>query len=64
MGENIKYRFINCETGNVIYYISMPYSECAFPETLENIRRKLAYEKNMYVEKIYYTAYSETDFEE
>jgi len=65
MDRNLKYyKFINGETGNVIYFISLPVDECNTAEKLEDIRKKLAYEKEMFLGNIYYSSFSEIDFEE
>ena len=65
MDKNLKYyKFINGETGNVIYFISLSVDECNPKEKLENIRKQLAYEKEMFLGNIYYSSYSEIDFEE
>ena len=55
------YKFINSETGNVIYYLSCPPDEPNEESILENMRQKLAYEKKMYIEHIYYSRYTDSD---
>ena len=65
MNRDIKYyKFINSETGNTIYFLSFPKDEPNAIERLEAIRRKLAYEKGVYIENIYYSVSHESDFEE
>ena len=55
------YKFINSETGNVIYYLSCSPDEPNEESILENMRQKLAYEKKMYIEHIYYSRYTDND---
>lgn len=55
------YKFINSETGNVIYYLTCPPDEPNEESVLEAIRQKLAYEKEMYIEHIYYSRYTDND---
>lgn len=57
------YKFINSETGNVIYYLTCTPDEADEEYVLENMRQKLAYEKGMYIENIYYSSYSDTDWD-
>jgi hypothetical protein len=65
MNKNFKYyRFINSETGNVIYYLSCPNDEKEQEQILETTRQKLAYEKGMYIEKIYYSRSNEYESED
>ncbi|MEX2592407.1 MAG: hypothetical protein WD426_06505 [Anditalea sp.] len=64
MNKDIKYyKFINSETGNVIYFLSFPWDEPNAVEKLEAMREKLAYENGIYIENIYYSKSSEKDFE-
>lgn len=58
------YKFINSETGNVIYFLSCASDEPNVESILEAMRQKLAYERGMYIEHIYYSRYSESDFED
>ena len=53
------YKFINNETGNVIYYLSIPNDEANMKTTLENTRHKLAIENGIYIDSIYYIEVSE-----
>jgi hypothetical protein len=48
------YKFINNETGNVIYYLSIPSDKPDPEEILENARHKLAIENGIYIGSIYY----------
>jgi len=55
MKKNSKhYKFINNETDNVIYYLSIPVDEANVKTTLENTRHKLAIENGIYIGSIYY----------
>jgi hypothetical protein len=64
MKKEIKYyKFINSETGNIIYFLSFPHNEPQADKKLEAMREKLAYENDLYIEKIYYSKSSEKDFE-
>ena len=53
------YKFINNETDNVIYYLSIPMDEDNIKTTLENTRHKLAIENGIYIGSIYYIEVSE-----
>ena len=53
------YKFINNETDNVIYYLSIPRDEDNIKTTLENTRHKLAIENGIYIGSIYYIEVSE-----
>lgn len=53
------YKFINSETGNVIYFLSLPESCSAKENELEKTRNKIAAEKGTYVGNIYYVLYDE-----
>jgi len=57
--DNKHYKFINNETGNVIYYLSIPNDEANMKTTLENTRHKLAIENGIYIDSIYYIEVSE-----
>ena len=48
------YKFVNNETDNVIYLLSIPADKPDHEETLENTRRKLAIENGIYIGSIYY----------
>ncbi len=61
---NKYYKFINSETDNVIFFLSLPETEPDPKTLLENIRHKLAYEKATYIGNIYYTLSQESDFNE
>jgi len=58
------YRFFNGETGNVIYFLSCTVDGQDEEQILEAIRQKLAYEKGMSIEKIYYSKTIDYDIEE
>jgi len=53
------YKFVNNETDNVIYYLSIPNDEANIKTTLENTRHKLAIENGIYIGSIYYIEVSE-----
>jgi hypothetical protein len=48
------YKFINNETGNVIYYLSIPSDKADHEDMLEHTRHKLAIENGIYIGSIYY----------
>ncbi len=58
------YKFINSETDNIIFFFSCPQSEQNPTTLLENIRQKLAYEKAIHIDHIYYALSAESDFDE
>ncbi|HVS91252.1 MAG TPA: hypothetical protein VHE59_04415 [Mucilaginibacter sp.] len=48
------YKFINNETDNVIYYLSVQADKPGWKEILENTRHRLAIENGIYIDSIYY----------
>ena len=48
------YKFINNETDNVIYLMSVPNDKADAKEILEQTRHRLAIENGLYVGSIYY----------
>jgi hypothetical protein len=48
------FKFINNETDNVIYYLSIAVDKADMKETLENTRHRLAIENGIYIDSIYY----------
>jgi len=48
------YKFVNNETGNVIYFLSVPADSAHQKETLENTKHKLAMDNGIYIENVYY----------
>jgi len=62
--DNKYYKFINSETDNIIFFFSFPESEQNPKLLLEKIRQKLAYEKAIYIDHIYYALSAESDFDE
>jgi hypothetical protein len=48
------YKFINNETGNVIYYLSIPPDKPDSKAILESRKHKLAVENGIYIGSIYY----------
>jgi hypothetical protein len=60
--DNKYYKFINSETDNTIFFFSFPKSEKEPQILLEEIRQKLAYEKAIYVDLIYYVLSAESEF--
>ncbi|MFB9845122.1 hypothetical protein [Mucilaginibacter ginsenosidivorans] len=55
------YKFINNETGNVIYFLSIPRAKGDAREILENTRHKLAVENGLYIGSIYYLETTKTE---
>lgn len=49
-----QYKFINSETGNVIYFLSLPENSESIEADLESTRAKIAAENNMFLGAIYY----------
>jgi hypothetical protein len=62
--DNKYYKFVNSETDNTIFFFSFLKSEQYPKMLLEKIRQKLAYEKAMSVDHIYYAQSDESDFDE
>jgi len=48
------YKFINNETDNVIYFLSVSADKPDLKDTLENTRHRLAIENGIYIGSIYY----------
>jgi hypothetical protein len=62
MSKNHKhYKFINNETDNVIYYLSVPADKNDLKETLEATKHKLAIENGIFIESIYYVEDADRD---
>ena len=58
---NKHYKFINNETGNVIYFLSVQEDNTHLKETLENTKHKLAMENGIYIENVYYIEVPENE---
>ena len=52
--NNKHYKFINSETGNVIYFLSVPAHKQEATGILESAKHRLAVENGIYIENIYY----------
>lgn len=48
------YKFINSETGNVIYFLSLPESSSSIDNELERIRIKIAADNDIYIGNVYF----------
>ncbi|PRY55253.1 hypothetical protein B0I27_101222 [Arcticibacter pallidicorallinus] len=48
------YKFINSETGNVIYFLSLPESSSANDNELERMRIKIAADNDIYIGSVYF----------
>lgn len=48
------YKFINSETGNVIYFLSVPEASSTSEIELEAARLKIASENGIFIGNIYY----------
>lgn len=48
------FKFINNETDNVIYFLSVPKDDADYKIILESTRHKLAIENGIYIDSIYY----------
>jgi len=55
------YKFVNNETGNVIYFLSIPSDKTEQKDVLENTRHKLAVENGIYIGSIYYIEVPENE---
>jgi hypothetical protein len=65
MKENcIHYKFINNETDNIIYFLSIDKSEPDHEKILDIAKNKLAIENGLYVGNIYHIKSDESDFAE
>ncbi|MFI5160568.1 MAG: hypothetical protein ACHQHN_04785 [Sphingobacteriales bacterium] len=53
------YKFVNNETSNVIYLLTIAKDEANIKTTLENTKRKLAIENGIYIDSIYYIEVTE-----
>jgi len=58
------YKFINSETGNVIYFYSVSPEETNPEGLLEATRVKLASDNGIFVGNVYYMTSDDSDFEE
>jgi hypothetical protein len=55
------YKFINSETDNVIYFLSVPKDTPNGKKVLEDARHKLAIQNGIYIGNIYYIEIPETE---
>jgi hypothetical protein len=62
--NSVHYKFINNETDNIIYFLSIPESEPDHEKILEATKNKLAIENGIYIGAVYYIKSDESDFEE
>ena len=58
------YKFINNETDNVIYFLSVPKDSPDSKKELEEDRQKLAVQNGIYIDSIYYIEIPETEIHE
>jgi len=58
------YKFINNETDNVIYFLSVAKDNPDSKKVLEDTRHKLAIQNGIYVGSIYYIEIPETEINE
>jgi hypothetical protein len=58
------YKFINNETDNVIYFLSVPKDSPDSKKVLEDARHKLAVQNGIYIDSIYYIEIPETEIHE
>ena len=62
MNKNARhFKFINNETDNVIYFLSIPRDKADYKRALESTRHKLAVENGIYIGSIYYMEETEKD---
>jgi len=54
MSKDKHYKFINNETDNVIYYLSVSADKPDLKHTLESTKHRLAIENGIYIDSIYY----------
>ena len=62
--NSVHYKFINNETDNTIYFLSIPESEPDHEKILDSTKQKLAVENGIYVGAVYYVRSDESDFVE
>ena len=62
--DNKQYKFINNETDNVIYFLSVPKESSDVKKILDDTRHKLAVENGIYIGSIYYIEVPETENKE
>ncbi|MBV8389173.1 MAG: hypothetical protein JO080_05175 [Mucilaginibacter sp.] len=62
--DNKHYKFVNNETDNVIYFLSVPKNSPDHKKVLEDTRHKLAIQNGIYIGNIYYIEIQETDTHE
>ena len=58
------YKFINNETDNVIYFLSVPKDSLDDKKVLEDTKHKLAIQNGIYIGNIYYIEIPETEVHE
>ncbi|HTK21418.1 MAG TPA: hypothetical protein VL442_17990 [Mucilaginibacter sp.] len=58
------YKFINNETDNVIYFLSVPKDSPDDKKILEDTKHKLAIQNGIYIGNIYYIEIPETEIHE
>lgn len=62
MSKDVKhFKFINNETDNVIYLMTVPADKSDVKELLEQTRHRLAVENGLYIGNIYYIEVSNGD---
>ncbi|MBS1530628.1 MAG: hypothetical protein JSU01_09995 [Bacteroidetes bacterium] len=55
------YKFINNETGNVIYFLTVSGDSNHVKETLESTKHKLAMQNGIYIENVYFIEVPENE---
>ena len=58
------YKFINNETDNVIYFLSVPKDSPDDKKVLEDTKHKLAIQNGIYINSIYYIEIPDTEIHE
>lgn len=58
------FKFINSETGNVIYFLSLPEGSSAIENELERTRVKIAADNGIYIGNVYYIIDDENLFDD
>ncbi|MBW4889384.1 hypothetical protein KXQ82_06645 [Mucilaginibacter sp. HMF5004] len=59
-----QYKFINNETDNIIFFLTIPEDEPDPEKILEETRQKLAVENGIYIGNVHYITVSDHEFDE
>jgi hypothetical protein len=62
--NDTQYKFVNNETDNIIFFLTIKEDEPDPEKALEDTRHKLAIENGIYIGSIYYIKATEHEFDE